>query len=135
MVPVKETSSESKPEESVKIYSSEEIDLFLCGDRRNVDKLLLHGLNNIARILIPHIAYEDRIFDSLGTLEDIKIRKEWIDAEIRKKETAASFYEQMTLELGKKSAWVLMLVIVAMFVFWWNGHTPDIMHLPNPLGK
>lgn len=50
----------------IAIYTDEEIDIFLKGDRRNVDKLLLHGMNNIAAALVPHMAKENSLMAVMG---------------------------------------------------------------------
>ena len=67
---------------SLKSYSEEEIDAFLDGDRRVIDRLLLHGLNNLAVVLIAHAEREEEIFAGMGSAETIKKRSDWIDSEI-----------------------------------------------------
>lgn len=66
------------------VYSPEEIELFLSGDRREVDRLLITALNNIAGVLIPHAEREEKIFNAMGDPETIKSRAAWIDAQIDK---------------------------------------------------
>lgn len=126
-------------EGEVRVYSTEEIDLFLNGDRRDVDTLILHSVNNIAKVLIPHLRNEDRIFQEIGPIEMIRTRSAWIDAEIAKKEATTLFYsnlkQEVGKELGKKGAIGLILILATLIVFWWNGHVPDSMELPLPLGK
>ena len=70
-----------KPPE-LKIYSTEEIEIFLSGERREVDRLLLHGLNNLAIVMIPHVNREDALYESMGSHEKIRQRAAWIDAQI-----------------------------------------------------
>jgi hypothetical protein len=68
----------------LKSYTEEEIDAFLDGDRRVIDRLLLHGLNNLAVVLIAHAAREEEIFTGMGSAETIKKRSDWIDSQIEK---------------------------------------------------
>jgi hypothetical protein len=69
----------------------------------------------------------------------IRTRSAWIDAEIAKKEATTLFYsnlkQEVGKELGKKGAIGLILILATLIVFWWNGHVPDSMELPLPLGK
>ena len=66
------------------IYSEEDIDIFLRGDRRDIDRLLLHGLNNLGIALIEHADREERLFAAMGDAEVIKKRSGWIDSQIDK---------------------------------------------------
>ena len=71
----------------LKIYTDEEIDIFLVGDRREVDRLILHGLNGLAATLIPHAAHEEdflRRVNELGGIEAIKKRAAWVDVQIER---------------------------------------------------
>jgi hypothetical protein len=68
----------------LKSYSEEEIDAFLDGDRRVIDRLMLHGMNNLAVVLIAHAEREEEIFAGMGSAEIIKKRNEWIDSQIER---------------------------------------------------
>jgi hypothetical protein len=68
----------------LKSYSEEEIDAFLDGDRRVIDRLLLHGMNSLAVVLIAHAEREEEIFAGMGSAETIKKRSEWIDSQIER---------------------------------------------------
>ena len=37
-----------------RVLSEEEIELYINGDRREVDRLILFGLNRLASVIIPH---------------------------------------------------------------------------------
>lgn len=76
--------SGDKEQYLLKIYAAEEIELFLNGERRDIDRLLLHGLNDIVRVLIPHAAKEEEFFEKVGTEEDVTRRNAWVDAQIDK---------------------------------------------------
>ena len=70
--------------QDLKVYSPEEIEIFMSGDRREVDRLLLHGVNNLAIVLISHARQEEEIFRGMGTAADVKLRMAWVDAQIEK---------------------------------------------------
>ena len=69
-------------------YTDEEIEMLLNGDKREVDKLLLHGISAIGAVLIPHIEKEDQIFEALGDIPTIRTRSEWIEAQIERQKTS-----------------------------------------------
>lgn len=71
----------------LKIYSDEEIDIFLAGDRREVDRLILHSLNGLAATLIPHAQNEEEFLErvkELGGISAIKARAAWVDVQIER---------------------------------------------------
>ena len=120
--------------ERIAIYTDEEIDIFLKGDRRNVDKLLLHGMNNIAAALVPHMEKEDSVMAVMGDATAVRERSAWIDAEIAKKKAWAEFWKESRLELARKGTWAIVLVVLALVIYFWNGHMPESAHIP-PITK
>ena len=62
----------------LKTFTDDEVTMLLSGDRREVDKLLLHGINNLSAALIPLL---DTISE-LGTTEKLRKRMDWIDVQI-----------------------------------------------------
>jgi len=65
-----------------RVLSEEEIEMYLKGDRREVDRLMLFSLNRLAAALIPHAEQEERMlseFTSLGGMTAIHARCEFID--------------------------------------------------------
>jgi hypothetical protein len=70
----------------LRIYSPEEVDLFLSGDRREVDRLLLQGLNGLSHVMIEHTRKEEEIFTGMGDTETIRARRKWVDAQMAKQE-------------------------------------------------
>jgi len=68
-------------------YTEDEIDILLDGDRREVDRLLLHSLSTIAAVLIPHVEKEDTIFEAMGDIPTIRMRSAWIESQIVKQNT------------------------------------------------
>ena len=97
--------SEPEPLPRLKSYTEEEIDAFLDGDRRVIDRLLLHGLNNLAMVLIAHAEREEEIFSGMGSAETIKKRSDWIDTEIEKKRMRT---DMMSKVAASTTAWALV---------------------------
>lgn len=64
------------------VFSEEAIEAFLKGDRRDIDRLLLHGLNNLGVALIEHAEREEKVFAAMGDVGVIKRRSDWIDCQI-----------------------------------------------------
>lgn len=94
---------ESAPKDEIKIYSPGEIEIFLSGDRREVDRLLLHGLNNLAAVLLPHAKHEEEreaeflhVVKELGGFEMIKKRAAFIDGVIKNQEARTSMMEKVS---------------------------------------
>jgi hypothetical protein len=104
--------------QSLKVYTPEEIEMFLSGDRREVDRLLIHGINNIATVLIPHMAKEEEIFHVLGDSDVIRSRSIWIDAQILKQEKRNKMMDKVT-----ESTVIWALPVFALMIFLWFGDT------------
>ena len=112
----------------LKIFSEEEIDSFLMGDRRSIDRLLLHGMNNLSIVIIDHAEREEEIFKGMGSAETIKKRINWIDSEIEKKLTRT---DMMNKVVTSTTVWAVIaflgyLIHIAFdaLLAWWKsrGH-------------
>lgn len=75
-----------------RILSDEEVEMYLKGDRREVDRLILYSLNRLAACIVPHAAQEekrdaeyDRVMRNLGGLEMMLKRAEYVDTLIAQK--------------------------------------------------
>lgn len=82
-----------------KVFSDEEIEMFLAGDRRQIDRHMLYCLNRIAAVLIKHTEKEDAFHDSLAEIggEDaIKARAEYVDSLIEKNNRWAEAFEKIS---------------------------------------
>jgi hypothetical protein len=93
---------------SLKSYSEEEIDAFLDGDRRVIDRLLLHGLNNLAVVLIAHAEREEEIFAGMGSAETIKKRSDWIDSQIESNRVRGDMMQKVAVST---TAWAVIAFI------------------------
>ena len=81
-----------------RIYSSEEIEIFLRGDRREIDRLLLHGLNSLSKALIPHARREEemlRLFEEIGGLDGIATRAQYVDSLIKRQSACTAMMEKV----------------------------------------
>ena len=114
--------TEDRRAPALKIYTEAEIELLLNGDRKEVDRLLILGINNIAGVLIPHTAKEEKVMEVLGSPETIRIRSEWIDAQVAVMKTRTEFWNDMRTELGKHTLRGLLIVTGAVFLYYWTGH-------------
>lgn len=85
---------------NIKIYTEEEINVFLEGDRRTIDRLILHSLNNFAVIFMAHAQKEESIFEAMGSDDEIRIRTKWIDAEIKKKQKLTEMMDKVITSVG-----------------------------------
>lgn len=109
----------------LKVYSPEEIDMFLKGDQREVDRLMIHSLNNIASVLIPHISEENEIFRALGDSEVIRTRSGWIDAQIKKQEKRNRMMDKVT---ESTTLWALPLFLLIMFIWFGDAILDSARH-------
>ena len=111
----------------------------LDGDRRQVDKIMLKSINRLTAVIIPHSQREDerdleqdRIIKSLGGLEAMTKRAQFVDALILK----AGDERQLILEAKRKIMhWGLTGLLVAIgvvLVYYWNGHVPANMQVTTP---
>lgn len=106
------------PAEKLKVYSPEEIDMFLNGTEREVDRLLLHSVNNIAAAVAPHILREDNLFKAMGDIEAIRTRSAWIDTQIRKQE---KWNRMMDRVIESTTVWALPMFGLILFI-WFGDH-------------
>lgn len=95
-----------------KVFSDDEIEMFLSGDRRQVDRLILTSLNHISSTLLDHTKREDSIWDSLeeiGGLEGVKTRADYIDSLIKKNTNRAAAFGKIA---QSTAVWAVIVVIV-----------------------
>jgi len=73
-------------EPRLRIYSEEEIQIFLQSERRVVDGLVLQSLNDLAIALIPHMQKMDDMVELHGHPEAVRARVEWVNTQISKQQ-------------------------------------------------
>lgn len=109
-----------------RIYTEEEIDLFLKGDRREIDKLLLISLNSMVRTFLtfrntefrPHAEEEIVMKDALGAPEDVLRRRIWLDQQIQKEMDRARLRRKIIEATFLK---VLPTLIIGAFILFATG--------------
>ena len=102
----------------LKTYTPEEIELFLSGDRREVDRLLLHGLNTLTSFLVGHAHREEAVFAPMGSEEMVRARTQWIDAQIKKDETRCKMMQKIA---ESTAAWALPLLLGFIALATWDS--------------
>ena len=108
---------ESKP----RILSEEEIELYLRGDRREIDRLILLSINRIAATLIPHAERENRVsaqLDAIGGMDGIAERARFVDAMIERQKARTQAMWKVA-QSGVTWALPLLIGFVAMAI--WNA--------------
>lgn len=82
-----------------RVLSDEEIELYLHGDRAEVDRLMLFSLNRLAAALLPHIASEAEFqtkLQELGGIQGISARAAYVDSLIRKNAARTAMMEKVS---------------------------------------
>ena len=82
-----------------RILADDEIELYLNGDRREVDRLMLYSLNRLAAALLPHIMSENDFkarLGQLGGIEGITARAAYVDSLIKKNAAKAMMMEKVS---------------------------------------
>lgn len=108
---------ETKP----RILSEEEIELYLRGDRREIDRLILLSINRIAAMLIPHAERENKIAEQLaaiGGMDGIAERARFVDALIERQKAR----NQALWKVAQSGiAWALPVLIGFIAMAVWNA--------------
>ena len=94
-----------------KVLSSDEIELYLSGDRRQVDRLILTSLNHISTTLIDHTKREDGLWDAIdeiGGLVGVRTRAEFLDSLIERNKSRAAAWSKIA---QSSSTWALIAVL------------------------
>ena len=104
-----------------RLYTAEEIEIFLRGDRREIDRLLLHGLNSLSAALIPHAQREEEVLRTLkeiGGLEGVVHRANYIDALIKRQAAKTAMMEKV----GQSSlTWAVIAFLGFLAMATWDA--------------
>lgn len=104
-----------------RIISEEEIELYLRGDRREIDRLILLSINRIAATLIPHAERENKIAEQLaaiGGMDGIAERARFVDTMIERQKARTQAMWKVA-QSGVTWALPLLIGFVAMAI--WNA--------------
>ena len=82
-----------------RVLSDEEIEMYLKGDRRDIDRLILYSLNRLAAVLVPHAEKEEEWLEKLnelGGFAKIRERAEVVDSLIEKNNARAMMMNKVS---------------------------------------
>ena len=103
-----------------KVFSDEEIEMFLAGDRRQIDRHMLYCLNRIATVLIKHTEKEDAFHDSLAEIggEDaIKKRADYVDSLIKRNDARTAMMQKVS---ESAVGWALIAFLGFLAIAVWH---------------
>jgi len=107
-----------------RILSDEEIEMYLKGDRREVDRLILFSLNRLAASIIPLARREtereaemENLLKDLGGVDAMIRRGKYVDAAIKSAEAKTRMMEKVTTS---SVAWALIAFIGFILVSTWE---------------
>ena len=106
---------------SPRILSAEEIEMYLKGDRQEVDRLILFSLNRLAATLVPHAEREERVMaeiDKLGGMETIAARAEYVDAMIARSKAKTQMFDKVA---QSSVAWALIAFLGILAAAAWES--------------
>lgn len=103
-----------------KVLSSYEIDLYLSGDRRQVDRLILTSLNRISTTLIDHTKRDDGLWDAIdeiGGLEGVKTKSDFVDSLIERNKSRAAAWSKIA---QSSATWALLALLMFLAQSVWT---------------
>lgn len=123
------------PDELVGVLSEEEIDLYLSGDRRNIDKLLLTNSNRLTALVLAHMrkeddrnVKEDATWAAIGGEAAIKLRAEFVDSLIKVQGKRSLMMDKIA---QSTVTWALPLFLTFVVAALWDS---IIRAIKNKLG-
>lgn len=85
------------------VLTEEEIELYLKGDRREIDRLILYSINRLTAVIIPHAKREDErdaqsdmLLKDLGGVEAMIIRAKVVDEMIARQQVRNRMMEKVS---------------------------------------
>ena len=105
-----------QPEELASyLLSEEEIEFYLKGDRRDIERLLLKSINRLTSIIVPHAVKDDKRDEAwamaigrLGGLEKIEERAAYVDALLEKQKARTAAFRKIS---ESTALWALLIVL------------------------
>ena len=106
------------------LLTEEEIEFYLKGDRRDIDRLLLKSINKLTSLIVPHALKEDQrdvvwaaAIDRLGGLHRIEERAVYVDALLERQRAKTAAFRKIA---ESTAFWALVLVLGFIFSAIWN---------------
>ena len=97
------------------LLTEDEIEFYLKGDRRDIDKLLLKSINKLTSLIVPHALKEDQrdevwatTIERLGGLQRIEERAAYVDALLEKQKARAAAFRKIS---ESTALWALLIVL------------------------
>ena len=109
----------SQNEYEPRILSEEEIDIYLKGDPKDVNRIILYNLNRLATVLIPHVEQEEEWrtrFRDLGGFQSLKKRADYVDSLIKRNDARTAMMQKVS-ESAVGWALIAFLGFLAMAVW------------------
>lgn len=85
------------------VLTEEEIELYLKGDRREIDRLILYSINRLTAVIIPHAKREDdrdaeadALIDRLGGVDAMHSRALFVDELIARQQVKNRMMEKVS---------------------------------------
>jgi len=111
------------------VLTEEEIELYLKGDRREIDRLILYSINRLTAVIIPHAKREDErdaqsdlLLKDLGGVDTMVLRAEFVDNLIKRQDVRNRMME-------KVSQSTLTWALIAFFGFLATAVWTDIVRV------
>lgn len=107
------------------VLSDEEIEMYLRGDRREIDRLMLLSINRLTACLLPHTeregardAEQAELLRRLGGLEAMEDRAKFVDSLIRRQ----GVRDQMMEKVSQSTlTWALIAFLGFLAVSTWDS--------------
>ena len=104
--------------------------MFLQGDRRQVDRLILTGMNSMVKTFLdfrdnefrPHVAEENEMKEALGDSKDVERRRIWLDLQIKKEMDRSRLMDKALEASVLKVIPIILLGIIMIFVTGLHEH-------------
>jgi hypothetical protein len=94
-----------------RILSDEEVEFYLKGERREIDRLLLYSINRISTVLVEHVRKQEvqaTNLAAIGGYDAIGKRAEYVDSLIEKNKKTIRMMEKVE---GSGMVWAFMAFI------------------------
>ena len=97
------------------LLSDEEIEMYLKGDRREVDRLILFSINRLTAVILPHAVREDardaasdKLLADLGGEDALMRRADFVDSLIENQKAKKRMMEKVS---SSTVVWALLVFL------------------------
>lgn len=107
------------------ILTEEEIELYLKGDRREIDRLILYSINRLTAVIIPHAQREDErdaeadaLITRLGGVEAMHNRATFVDSLVEQHHARSQMMEKVS---QSSVTWALIAFMGFLAMATWDS--------------